>query len=117
MSGSIPDSVALQSEPAPPFHLQARSWRLLLRLLASLDSTKVETTMESFAVLKQTPRLRTVIQLNRVAQSTWRIVLYLTVDYEGKIPRQHKFANGDTTVVPYSCVFLMTGMDGANQTI
>jgi len=60
-------------------------------------------TTEAFARMKQTPKLRTVIQFNRVAQATWRIVLYLTVDYEGDPQRQpYKFTNGDTSTIPFS---------------
>jgi hypothetical protein len=103
MGGSIPNVITLHCEPSPPFHLQARTWRCLLRLLARLDSTRIETTTEAFSMLRHTPKLRTVIQFNRVGQSTWRIVLYLTVDHEGEAPRQqYKYTNCDTTAVPLS---------------
>jgi hypothetical protein len=67
----------------------------------------MELTMEAMAKLKDPPKLRTVIQFNRVAQSSWRVVLYLTVEYEGT-ERQRQTAkqqSGDTATVPISFVF------------
>jgi hypothetical protein len=106
MTGIIPDVIHLPAAPSPPFHIQARSWRSLLRLLATLDSTRLEASVEALAVLKEEARLRTVIQFNKVdySQSDWRVVIYLTLDHA--LPPSargvHKYTNGDTTTLPYS---------------
>ncbi|KAI0053024.1 hypothetical protein FA95DRAFT_1464961, partial [Auriscalpium vulgare] len=103
--GPVPNVMALPYGKSPPLHIQAPSWRQLLKLMAKLSATQVEPGIETLAVTKGALKLRTVVQFVKVnhTSSEWRTVLYLTTDYPP--PSDHpswKYTNGDVNVLPYS---------------
>ncbi|KAG5221569.1 tho complex [Salix suchowensis] len=63
MQGTFPNIINLPYGKCPPLHLQAPTWRSLLKLMARLSGTKVEPTIEGIAVAKHALHLRTVVQL------------------------------------------------------
>ncbi|KZS98321.1 hypothetical protein SISNIDRAFT_448535 [Sistotremastrum niveocremeum HHB9708] len=99
----IPDVITLPPAPSAPFHIQAHSWRSLLRLLAHLGGTRLEPSIEAISLHKSEIKLRTVVQLIKVPHSPrWRTILYLTLDHP--IPARSNWRSHpcDTTVLPYS---------------
>ena len=66
MSGPMPNIITLPFGKSPPLHLQAPSWRHLLKLMARLSGTRIEPTLEAVAVTKEDLKLRTVVQFIRV---------------------------------------------------
>jgi hypothetical protein len=66
MQGALPNIISLPYGRCPPLHLQAPSWRHLLKLMARLSGTRIEPTVEALAVVKSDPQLRTVIQFVKV---------------------------------------------------
>ncbi|EJD36060.1 hypothetical protein AURDEDRAFT_117180 [Auricularia subglabra TFB-10046 SS5] len=103
----VPDVIAIAPFPSPAFHMQAPSWRAMLRALAHMADTKIEATPRALAKLGGEPaRLRAVVQFVKVplAESQWRTVLYLSLDNRVP-PNTHqawRFTNNDTTRLPYS---------------
>ncbi|KAI0307261.1 hypothetical protein B0F90DRAFT_1622652 [Multifurca ochricompacta] len=102
MRDPLPNIIALPYGKCPPMHIQATSWRQLLKLMAKLSATQIEPSVEASAVTKGELNLRTVVQFFKVhhASSDWRTVIYLTIDYPP--PPEHRYANGDVNVLPYS---------------
>lgn len=66
MAAAMPNVITLPYGKAPLFHLQAPSWRRLLKLMARLSGTRVEPTVEALSVAKHDLKLRTVIQFIKV---------------------------------------------------
>ena len=66
MEGSIPNIIQLPFGKSPPLHIQAPSWKHLLKLLTRLDCSRIEPTVEALATFKFEMRLRTVIQFMKV---------------------------------------------------
>ena len=66
MQGLIPNIIQLPFGRCPPLHIQAPSWKHLLKLLTRLDSSRIEPTMEAMAAYKYEMKLRTVIQFMKV---------------------------------------------------
>lgn len=66
MTGPMPNIITLPFGKSPPLHLQAPSWRHLLKLMARLSGTRIEPTLEAVAVSKEDLKLRTVVQFIRV---------------------------------------------------
>ncbi|KZV95180.1 hypothetical protein EXIGLDRAFT_485259 [Exidia glandulosa HHB12029] len=101
----IPDVIALASFPSPAFHMQAPSWRALLRALAHMSDTKLEPTPRSLQRLG-VARLRAVVQFVKapLGESAWRTILFLSLD--NPVPRgtpaAWKWSNGDTAKLPYN---------------
>jgi 3'-phosphoadenosine 5'-phosphosulfate sulfotransferase len=62
MEDPMPNIITLPSKRCPPLHLQAPSWRHMLRLLARLSNTRIEPTIEAMSDTKAALKLRTVIQ-------------------------------------------------------
>jgi hypothetical protein len=69
MSGPMPNIITLPYGKSPPLHLQAPSWRHLLKLMARLSGTRIEPTVEAVAVANGELRLRTVVQFVRVSKA------------------------------------------------
>lgn len=67
MKDPIPNIIALPYGKCPPMHIQAPTWRHLLKLMAQLSSTRIEPALEAMAITKQALKLRTVIQFVRVS--------------------------------------------------
>ncbi|EGN93019.1 hypothetical protein SERLA73DRAFT_146160 [Serpula lacrymans var. lacrymans S7.3] len=106
MSGSMPNLITLPYGKYPALHLQAPSWRQMLKLMARLSGTRIEPTLEAITVAKHELKLRIVVQFVKVhhSSSDWRTVLYLTTDYPcpPNTNNAHKYTNGDVSVLPYS---------------
>lgn len=102
MRDPLPNIIALPYGKCPPMHVQAPSWRQLLKLMAKLSATQIEPSTEALTVTKGELKLRTVIQFFKVhrASPDWRTVIYLTIDYPP--PPDHRYTNGDVNVLPYS---------------
>lgn len=66
MQGPLPNIIALPYGKCPPLHIQAPSWKHLLKLLARLSDSRIEPTVEAVAVNKTELKLRTVIQFVKV---------------------------------------------------
>ena len=116
--------LTLYPSPSTPFFIRAPSWRALLRLLATLNQTRIEPTPEVWADMKRgTADLRLVVQFIRTpflppmmsgkAKNEQReVVLYLCLHREvpsirsriGKslsVGDRAKWSNWDTSVLPY----------------
>ena len=116
--------LTLYPGPSTPFFIRAPSWRALLRLLATLNETRIEPTPEAWADMKQgTAELRLVVQFIRTpllppvgsgkAKNEQReVALYLCLHQEvpsigsriGKSLRvadRRKWSSWDTSVLPY----------------
>ncbi|KAG2156204.1 hypothetical protein DEU56DRAFT_723352 [Suillus clintonianus] len=106
MAAAMPNIITLPYGKAPTFHIQAPTWRHLLKLMARLSGTRVEPTLEALTVAKDELKLRTVIQFVKIhhSASEWRTVIYLTTDMPvpSSVTNSHKYTNGDVNVLPYS---------------
>ncbi|KAI9466915.1 hypothetical protein BJY52DRAFT_28669 [Lactarius psammicola] len=102
MRDPLPNIISLPYGKCPPMHVQAPSWRQLLKLMAKLSATQIEPSTEAIAATKGELKLRTVVQFFKVHRSSpdWRTVIYLTIDYPP--PPDPRFTNGDVNVLPYS---------------
>ncbi|KAF7332016.1 hypothetical protein MKEN_00081900 [Mycena kentingensis (nom. inval.)] len=107
MQGSMPNVVSLPYGRCPPLHLQAPSWRHLLKLMARLSGTRFEPTVEALAVARTSQmRLRTVVQFIRLHPTSddWRTVLWFTTDHPvpASMPNSRKYTSNDVDVLPWS---------------
>lgn len=116
--------LTLYPSPSTPFFIRAPSWRALLRLLATLNQTRIEPTPEVWADMKRgTADLRLVVQFIRTpflppmgsgkAKNEHReVVLYLCLHREVPSIRSRigkslsmgdraKWSSWDTSVLPY----------------
>ena len=75
MQGVMPNIISLPYGRCPPLHLQAPSWRHLLKLLARLSGTRIEPTVEAMALVKTPMKLRTVVQFVKVRRFTTTLIL------------------------------------------
>ena len=75
MQGVMPNIISLPYGRCPPLHLQAPSWRHLLKLLARLSGTRIEPTVEAMALVKTPMKLRTVVQFVKVCRFTTTLIL------------------------------------------
>jgi hypothetical protein len=102
----MPNIITLPYGKSPPLHLQAPSWRHLLKLMARLSGTRIEPSIEAMAVTKGELKLRTVVQFVKPhhLSSEWRVILYLTIDHPipPNAPNAWKYTNGDVTTLPWS---------------
>jgi hypothetical protein len=73
MSGPMPNIIFLPHGKSPPLHLQAPSWRHLLKLMARLSGTRIEPTVEAMAVASGELKLRTVVQFVRVGRQRYTL--------------------------------------------
>ncbi|KAH9049145.1 hypothetical protein EDB84DRAFT_1180631 [Lactarius hengduanensis] len=78
MRDPLPNIIALPYGKCPPMHVQAPSWRQLLKLMAKLSATQIEPSTEAIAATKGELKLRTVVQFFKVhrASPDWRTVIY-----------------------------------------
>ena len=67
MKSPIPNIIALPIGRCLPLHIQAPSWKHLLKLLTRLSESRIEPTVEALAGTKSDIKLRTVIQFMRVS--------------------------------------------------
>ncbi|KAF9076815.1 hypothetical protein BDP27DRAFT_1312638 [Rhodocollybia butyracea] len=103
MPGVMPNIVSLPYGKSPPLHLQATSWRHLLKLMARLSGTRLEPTPQA------TQRgvdlhLRTVIQFVRphYDSPTWRTVLWFTIDQDAERPILRRSSTSNVDGLPFS---------------
>lgn len=68
MRDPLPNVISLPYGKCPPMHVQAPSWRQLLKLMAKLSATQIEPSTEALAVTKGELKLRTVVQFYKVRQ-------------------------------------------------
>lgn len=66
MQGPIPNVITLPYGKCPPLHIQASSWKQLLKLLTRLSDSRIEPTVQALAGTKSELKLRTVIQFIKV---------------------------------------------------
>jgi hypothetical protein len=66
----LPNIIALPYGKCPPMHVQAPSWRQLLKLMAKLSATQIEPSTEAIAGTKGELKLRTVVQFFKVRHSS-----------------------------------------------
>ena len=66
MRDPLPNVIALPYGKCPPMHVQAPSWRQLLKLMAKLSATQIEPSTEAIAGTKGELKLRTVVQFFKV---------------------------------------------------
>ncbi|KAJ7781080.1 hypothetical protein B0H16DRAFT_1497015 [Mycena metata] len=107
MQQTMPNIISLPYGRCPPLHLQAPSWRHLLKLMARLSGTRIEPTVEALAVTRSSQmNLRTVVQFVRMHQSSsdWRALLWFTIDHPvpASLPGARKYTNSDVDVLPWS---------------
>ncbi|KAH8830440.1 hypothetical protein DL96DRAFT_942268 [Flagelloscypha sp. PMI_526] len=107
MTGSIPNVVSLPYGKCPPLHLKAPSWKHLLRLLARLSSSRLEPSVETHAVTKDSVyRLRTVVQFvkSHPMSQMWHTVLWFTIDHPvpSALPGAYKYTSNDPSILPFS---------------
>ena len=69
METAIPNIVSLPYGRCPPLHIQAPSWKHILKLLARMSRTRFEPTVQAQAVTKSALKLRTVIQFVKVREA------------------------------------------------
>ncbi|KAJ7129507.1 hypothetical protein C8R44DRAFT_614608 [Mycena epipterygia] len=105
--GQLPNIISLPYGRCPPLHLQAPTWRHLLKLMARLSGTRIEPTVEALAVTRSSQmHLRTVVQFVRPhhSSSDWRTLLWFTIDHPvpTSMPGARKYTNGDVDVLPWS---------------
>ena len=115
--------LTLYPSPSTPFFIRAPNWRALLRLLASLNETRIEPTPEALAEVKRdAANLRLVVQfvgtpfssppVGKAKVEHREVALYLclhrgvpsTGSRGGKSLRvddRIKWSNWDTSVLPY----------------
>ena len=67
MRGPIPHIITLPNSKAPPLHIQAPSWKQLLKLMTRLSESRIEPTVDALAGTKEDLRLRTVVQFVKVS--------------------------------------------------
>lgn len=105
-NGPMPNIISLPYGRCPPLHVQAPTWRHLLKLFARLGATRIEPTVEAMAVNRGELQLRTVIQFVRThhQSSDWRTVIWLTTDHPvpASLPGAYRYTNGDVNVLPFS---------------
>ncbi|TFY83939.1 hypothetical protein EWM64_g54 [Hericium alpestre] len=106
MTDPVPNVISLPYGRCPPMHIQAPSWRHLVKLMAKLSATRIEPEIEAMAVTRTDLKLRTVVQFVKVhhSASEWRTVLYLAIDHPVPPghPHTHKYTNGDVSQLPFS---------------
>ncbi|KAJ7044501.1 hypothetical protein C8F04DRAFT_941351 [Mycena alexandri] len=107
MQQAMPNIISLPYGRCPPLHMQAPSWRHLLKLMARLSGTRIEPTVEALAVTRSSQlHLRTVVQFVRMHQSSsdWRALLWFTIDHPvpASLPGARKYTNNDVDVLPWS---------------
>ncbi|KAJ7178985.1 hypothetical protein C8R46DRAFT_1072091 [Mycena filopes] len=104
MQQAMPNIISLPYGRCPPLHLQAPSWRHLLKLMARLSGTRIEPTVEALAVTRSSQmHLRTVVQCTN-RPSDWRALLWFTIDHPvpNSLPGARKYTNSDVDVLPWS---------------
>lgn len=124
LPGSIPNIVSLPYGKTHPLHIQAPSWKHLLKLLARMGNTRFEPTEKAkqFAVGSEL-KLRTVIQFLKIhpAGDDWRTILWFTIDHPvpPRLPNAGKYKNPHPDILPWSYelqdypVLLRNGADSA----
>ncbi len=116
--------LTLYPSPSTPFFIRAPSWRALLRLLATLNQTRIEPTPEAWAVMRRgAVDLRLVVQFvktpflppvgsEKAKDEHREVVLYLCLHREvpsvgsriGKALRasdRARWSSWDASVLPY----------------
>ncbi|KZT19283.1 hypothetical protein NEOLEDRAFT_1078138 [Neolentinus lepideus HHB14362 ss-1] len=106
MQEPMQNVITLPYGKAPPYHIQAPSWRHLLKLMVRMRTSRIEASIEAMALKQEELKLRAVVQFVRGhhLSTKWRTILYLTLDYP--VPQGQagswKYVNGDVNTLPYS---------------
>lgn len=105
---ALPTIISLPFGRSVPLHVQAPSWRHVLKLLARLPGTSIQPTIEALAETKMEHKLRTVIQFAKphLASTEWRVILWFTLEHPvpSNVPGSTRYAN-DVNVLPWSYTF------------
>jgi hypothetical protein len=66
----VPDVVELPYGKASPMHIQAPSWRQMLKLMARMSASRIEPTVDAIAQFRDGGlKLRAVVQFVKVESS------------------------------------------------
>jgi len=106
--------------PNEAFHIAARTWHDLLRLLARLGAVSVQPLPAAFSLLPPNASvlgLRLILHFHKCKYGgNWRTVLWM--DFERALPpsmtaiEQDRWNNGDTTMLPWDCRIPEEGIGG-----
>lgn len=89
MQGPIPNIMSLPYGKCPALHIQAPSWKQLLKLLARMGESRIEPTVEAVAATKQQLQLRVVVQFVKVKEIVYLFInFYLSGDANRFITRR-----------------------------
>ncbi|TFK28851.1 hypothetical protein FA15DRAFT_700742 [Coprinopsis marcescibilis] len=106
MESAVPNIISLPYGRCPALHIQAPSWRHLLKLMARMSATKFEPTVQAMAITKTELKLRTVIQFVKPSPSSpeWRTILWFKIDHPvpPNVANGQKYQNAHTNVLPYA---------------
>ncbi|KAF5390642.1 hypothetical protein D9757_002656 [Collybiopsis confluens] len=103
MASVMPNIISLPYGKSPPLHLQATSWRHLLKLMVRLSGTRIEPTLD--ATQRNEPlHLRTVVQFVRAhyTSHTWQTIVWFTLDQDSERSLIRRNPAGDNESLPYS---------------
>ncbi|RXW21946.1 hypothetical protein EST38_g3901 [Candolleomyces aberdarensis] len=106
MTDAIPNIITLPFGRCPPLHIQAPSWKHLLKLLARMGNTKFEPTVKALSISKTDLKLRTIVQFVRIhpASEDWRTIVWFTLDHPvpPSLPNAQKYNNPHPNILPWS---------------
>ncbi|KAF5333258.1 hypothetical protein D9611_002187 [Ephemerocybe angulata] len=106
MPGAIPNIVSLPYGRCHPLHIQAPSWRHLLKLLARMGNSRFEPTESARTHVRSEGKLRTVVQFVRMHPTgdDWRTILWFSIDHPvpPSLPNAAKYRNPHPDVFPWS---------------
>lgn len=106
MENAIPNIVSLPYGRCPPLHIQAPSWKHMLKLLARMSSTRFEPTVQAQAITKAALKLRTVIQFVKPLDNYphWRTILWFKIDYPvpPDLPDANKWTTSNPNMLPFA---------------
>ncbi|EAU84680.2 hypothetical protein CC1G_00199 [Coprinopsis cinerea okayama7 len=106
MEGAVPNIISLPYGRCPALHIQAPSWKHVLKLMARMSSTKFEPTVQAMAITKTELKLRTVVQFVRPSPSSseWRTLLWFKIDHPvpSNHPNAQKYNSGHPNTLPYA---------------
>ncbi|KAF8631597.1 hypothetical protein AX15_002345 [Amanita polypyramis BW_CC] len=104
----LPTIISLPYNRSVPLHIQATSWRHMLKLMARLPGTSVQATLDAMAASKTEHKLRTVVQFVKphLASSEWRTILWFTLEHPvpDDVTGRSRYVY-DANVLPWSYTF------------
>ncbi|KAK2466122.1 hypothetical protein APHAL10511_001764 [Amanita phalloides] len=104
----LPTIISLPYGRSLPLHIQATSWRHMLKLLTRLPGTTIQATIDAMAVTKSDHRLRIVVQYVKphLVSTEWRTVLWFTLEHPvpEDVTGRSRYLN-DVNILPWSYTF------------